>query len=624
MTTPNPKIQEVLVSSASAASVNDDGSLFNSILESCTEYAIIAMDLDLKIIAWNEGARRLLQSEANEMLGKNSLLNICNPEEMSADKIQEILEIVKNKGIWSGELKCVRKNNNDFLSVFTTITTRAHANGKLIGYTIMFADQTKLNKKIQELSESNEYTRSLIESNLDVLVTTDSLGLINDVNRQICEMTELSREELIGSPFKVHFTDPKRAEDLIRKVLSENRITNYELITKSQSAKVTSVSFNATTFRSANGRLKGIFATARNITEQKRLEEKSHKQSAALLEATTLLNDVLKSSIAYSIIALDLEGNILVWNEGAIRNYGYTAEEMVGKQKIWILNTTEDLQSGRAKGMLDETLKMGKFDGVFEHVRKNGHRFPGLLTVTVRKDAGDKPVGFVLIGKDITVQKQQEQALREQLSYNRSLFDSSIDVLMATDTLGIITDVNKQMCLVTGYNPEELIGTEFKNYFTDPKRAEDCIRNVLTDEKVKNYELTIKAKNGKETVISCNATTFKGTDQNLRGVFAVARDITEQKRLEVESQDQNSKLKEATGFLNNVLESSTAYSIIAEDLEGNILAWNEGARLNYGYTAEEMVGKQNTRILHAPEDIKSGAYRRYWMQRLKLVKKKGY
>ncbi len=256
--------------------------------------------------------------------------------------------------------------------------------------------------------------------------------------------------------------------------------------------------------------------------------------------------------------------------------------------------------------MLDEALKTGTFDGVFDCVRKNGDKFPAMLSVTIRKDAEGKPVGFVLISKDITVQKQQEQVLREQLSYNRSLFESSLDVLMATDTLGIITDVNKQMCTVTGFETEELIDTEFKNYFTDPKRAEDCIRNVLTEERVKNYELTIKAKDGMETVISCNATTFKGTDQKLRGVFAMARDITEQKRLEVESLEQNSKLKEATGFLNNVLESSTAYSIIAEDLQGNILAWNEGARLNYGYTAEEMVGKQNTRILHAPEDITSG------------------
>ncbi len=77
----------------------------------------------------------------------------------------------------------------------------------------------------------------------------------------------------------MYFTDPKRAEDLIRKVLSENRITNYELIIKSRNDKLTPVSFNATTFRTTDGRLKGIFATARNITEQKRLEEQSHKQS---------------------------------------------------------------------------------------------------------------------------------------------------------------------------------------------------------------------------------------------------------------------------------------------------------------------------------------------------------
>jgi PAS domain S-box-containing protein len=354
---------------------------------------------------------------------------------------------------------------------------------------------TDLNSKVQELTESNEYNRSLIESNMDVLLTTDSLGIINDVNKQICELTECSREELLASPFKSHFEDPKRAEDLIRKVLSENRITNYELVIKSRNEKLTPVSFNATTFRTADGRLKGIFATARDLTEQKRIEDQSYKQ--------------------------------------------------------------------------------------------------------------------------------QERALQEQLSYNRGLIESSIDVIMVTDTLGIITDVNKQMCAVTGYTPEELIGTQFKDYFTDARRAEDCIRNVLADARVKNYELTIKAKDGKEMVISCNATTFKGTDHNLRGVFAVARDITEQKRLEVESNEQNDKLKEATGFLSNVLESSTAYSIIAEDLEGNILAWNEGARLNYGYTTEEMVGKQNTSILHAPEDIESGRLQAVLNSALKTGKEEG-
>ncbi len=601
---------------------SQNGELSASILESCTEYSIMALDLELKIIAWNEGAHRLFGYEPAEIIDKVDLSYLIALKEVELGIVQKIIDEVNQAGIWSGHLNCVGKEGKT-IALESCITLRINSLGKSVGYTAICHEQTELNQKLQSLTELNEYNRSLIESNIDVLMTTDSLGLINDVNQQICEMTEFSREELLGSPFKGHFTDPQRAEDLIRKVLSENRINNYELTVKSRNDKLTPVSFNAALYRTSDGRLKGIFATARNITEQKRIADLGHKQSDALLEATNFLNDVLKNTIAYSIIALDLEGNILIWNEGATRSYGYNADEMIGKKTLWVLYTPEDLESGKAKAILDEALLTGKYDGEFDGVKKNGERFPALLSITIRRDAVGKPVGYVFTSKDITILKQQEQELREQLSFNRSLFDSSIDVLMATDTLGIITDVNKQMCIVTGYTPVELIGMQFKNYFTDPGRAEDCIRNVLIDEKVINYELTIKAKDGKETVISCNATTFKGTDQHLRGVFAVARDITDQKRLEVESREQNIKLKEATSFLNNVYESSTAYSIIAEDLQGNILAWNEGARLNYGYTAEEMVGKQNTSILHAPEDIESGTLQAVLDSALKTGKEEG-
>src|SRR5216683_627543 len=70
---------------------------------------------------------------------------------------------------------------------------------------------------------------------------------------------------------------------------------------------------------------------------------------------------------------------------------------------------------------------------------------------------------------------------------------------------------------------------------------------------------------------------------HLRGVFAAARDITAQKQLEEQIRQQNRELTEATAFLNNVLESSTEYSIIAKDLDGNILAWNEGAKRDGDY-----------------------------------------
>src|SRR5256884_7363725 len=139
---------------------------------------------------------------------------------------------------------------------------------------------------------------------------------------------------------------------------------------------------------------------------------------------------------------------------------------------------------------------------------------------------------YTTLFRDITQQKQIERELREQQTYTRGLVESGIDALMTTDALGLITDVNRRMCEITGRARDELIGTPFKDYFTDPRRAEDGIRRVLAEDQVTNYELTIRARDGAETVVSYNATTFKGADGRLRGVFAAARDITEQKRLE--------------------------------------------------------------------------------------------
>jgi PAS domain S-box-containing protein len=104
--------------------------------------------------------------------------------------------------------------------------------------------------------------------------------------------------------------------------------------------------------------------------------------------------------------------------------------------------------------------------------------------------------------------------------------------------------VNRQMCAITGRSREELIGTPFKTYFTDPQRAEDGIRKVLAEDRVTNYELTLRSKDGRETVVSYNATTFRSADAKLKGVFAAARDITDQKALEEQLRGKNEELEE--------------------------------------------------------------------------------
>jgi PAS domain S-box-containing protein len=98
---------------------------------------------------------------------------------------------------------------------------------------------------------------------------------------------------------------------------------------------------------------------------------------------------------------------------------------------------------------------------------------------------------------------------------------------------------------LTGCTRDELIGAPFKNYFTDPDRAEAGIKRVLSGSKVTDYELTARARDGKETVVSYNATTFHDRDRKLQGVFAAARDVTERKRFERALQENNVELERA-------------------------------------------------------------------------------
>jgi len=187
------------------------------------------------------------------------------------------------------------------------------------------------------------------------------------------------------------------------------------------------------------------------------------------------------------------------------------------------------------------------------YFRKDGTRFPAVVSVTALRDAQDAIIGYLLIGTDNTArkqveadQKQLDQRLRDQQFYTRSLIESNIDSLMTTNPSGIITDVNKQMEALTGCTRDELIGAPFKNYFTDPGLAEAGINRVLNEGKVTNYELTARARNGELTVVSYNATTFHDRDRKLQGVFAAARDMTELKRFEQTLQQKNVELEDAS------------------------------------------------------------------------------
>src|SRR5205085_2612145 len=136
------------------------------------------------------------------------------------------------------------------------------------------------------------------------------------------------------------------------------------------------------------------------------------------------------------------------------------------------------------------------------------------------------------VSKDITNEIRLEE-LRAMQLYTRSLIEVNIDALLTTDLFGIITDVNSQFCEMTGYRQYELIGSAFKQYFTDPLKAEKCIHLVRARQRLLNYELIMRSRGGNDTTVSLNASTLlRNEERHLPGVIISARDITEQKRNE--------------------------------------------------------------------------------------------
>ncbi len=248
----------------------------------------------------------------------------------------------------------------------------------------------------------------------------------------------------------------------------------------------------------------------------------------ALLKAGALQRAILNSA-NFSSIATDATGVIQIFNIGAEHMLGYAAEEVINKITPADISDPQELiaRAGALSVELGTAITPGfealvfkasrGIEDIYEltYVRKDGSRFPAVVSVTALRDTHNTIIGYLLIGTDNTArklveaeQRKLDQRLRDQQFYTRSLIESNIDALMTTDPRGIITDVNRQMEALTGCTRDELIGAPFKDYFTDPERAEAAIRLVLSDKKVTDYELTACARDGRKTVVSYNATTF--------------------------------------------------------------------------------------------------------------------
>jgi PAS domain S-box-containing protein len=564
------------------------GALQKAIFNSAN-FSSIATDAKGVIQIFNVGAERMLGYTAADVMNKITPADISDPQEVIA-RAQELsaelgttitpgfeaLVFKASRGIEDiYELTYIRKDGSRFPAV-VSVTALRDAQDAIIGYLLIGTDNTARKQAEEALLKAGALQKAIFNSANFSSIATDAKGVIQIFNVGAERMLGYTAAEVMNKITPADISDPQeliaRAEALSTELgtpitpgfealvfkASRGIEDIYELTSIRKNGSRIPVVLSVTALRDDQDAIIGYLLIGTDNTARKQAEE-------ALLKAGALQSAIFNSA-NFSSIATDAKGVIQIFNVGAERMLGYTATEVMNKITPADISDPQELIA-RAEALSSElgtpitpgfealVFKASRgIEDIYEltYIRKDGSRFPAVVSVTALRDAQNDIIGYLLIGTDNTArkeieaeQKQLGQRLRDHQFYTRSLFEANIDALMTTDPSGIITDVNKQMEELTDCTRDELIGAPFKSYFADQVRAEESIKLVLSKKKVTNYELTARARDGKETVVSFNATTFYDRDRRLQGVFAAARDVTERKVLDKELQEKNTELESA-------------------------------------------------------------------------------
>lgn len=274
--------------------------LLTNILESSTEYAIIATDLERRILEFNTGARKLFGWNKDEIMGQDLAATYQEQDQFLSS--WEEYQKLKTGDALEKEVLRLRKNGEVFLS--RSVTTAVHdAQGTLIGYLEVSRDTTERKRLERELIETKDYLENILESSVDGIITTDKKGVITYLNRGMEEILKRKKEQVIGTHVsQVYLDGIAEARKIMSILRRDQKMSNYELTLVGDNGREIPIYTSAALLKNFQGEIIGTVGIFKDVSEKRRLEEELQKAEASLMQAAKMreLGDLV-SGVAHEI-----------------------------------------------------------------------------------------------------------------------------------------------------------------------------------------------------------------------------------------------------------------------------------------------------------------------------------
>ena len=394
--------------------------------------------------------------------------------------------------------------------------------GKLVALEGFITDITKRKKAEDALQKSELYYRTIFENTGTATLIAGEDTVISLANTECEKLSGYRKEEIEGKKRWIDFAVENDIERLLsyhntRKHDPNRAPKNYELKLQNKQGDIRDVYVTIELIPNTHNRLISLL----DITDKKRSRRalrKSERKYRQLVENTH-----------EGIWSIDVEGSTTFVNPRMANMLGYTVDEMM---RMHLLSFIAEPNAKIIKTYLKSYMDTAEGTYEFEFIKKDRQKIMASIKVTqIYDDYGNHVESLALIS-DITERKKVEEKVRLASIYNRSLIEANLDPLVTIGSDGKITDVNNSTEIITGYPKEQLIGTDFSDYFTEPENARKGYQQVFQEGLVRDYPLEIKNKDGSITPVLYNASVYKDEFGNVIGVFAAARDITQLKKAE--------------------------------------------------------------------------------------------